>query len=189
MAADYPRGFKPAYHLSGGLIRMNRYTIADSYATSIFYGDLVKATGTTKGIQLSTSGDSPVGVFAGCNYTAANGEFKWSRYWPASTDTIGTATAYVWDDPNIVFECQSDAAVAVTQIGELFDIVTTHSGSTITGQSGMELDVGASTNDDLVLMDIIERAGNAAGQSNVDVHVLLNLHAYQNGGAARVAAV
>ena len=59
---DQPSGFRPAYHMGGGVIRTTEYTIADSYNTSIFLGDLVKSTGTGRNIALATAGDVNLGV-------------------------------------------------------------------------------------------------------------------------------
>ncbi|HIJ34601.1 MAG TPA: hypothetical protein HPP65_09385, partial [Gammaproteobacteria bacterium] len=97
--SNNPNGFTPAYHLTGGTIRMNEMRIADDYATSIFAGDLVSqaADGT---IAVAGEGDQPIGVFAGCSYTKDSGEVVFSSHWAASTSVNGSyATANVYSDP------------------------------------------------------------------------------------------
>lgn len=57
---------------------------------------------------------SPVlGIFAGCEYTDVTGVRKYSKFWPSAT-TLFTGTyaiAYVWDDPENIYEIQADAAL------------------------------------------------------------------------------
>ncbi len=190
---DAPMGLKPAYHLTGGTIRVQKYTIVSAQATSIFTGDLVKQTGTSKGIEVSTAGDSPVGVFAGCRYRNVAGETVFSRYWPTATVTLNSedVTAYVYDDPDIVYEIQTDSAGtgwAVTDAGIVCDLIKAHTGQTSTGYSRMEANTDATGNADFMILNLVDRADNAAG-TNADIEVLLNLHAYQNAGAARFTAV
>ncbi len=189
---DTPSGLKPAFHLAGKKIRPQKYTIASGYNTSIFSGDLVKQTSTSKGIQIATTGNKMVGVFAGCEYTDLAGNQIFSRFWLADTDCLNTvaAVAYVYDDPDIVWQIQTDSAsaFAITDIGLLLDLVKTHSGVAATGQSRMEVNQDVSTQDDFMIYGIVDREDNAVG-IHADIHVLINKHAYHNAGAARVASV
>ena len=50
-------GLKPSRHYNGGTVRKNGYRIASGYDTDIFRGDLVKSTGTGKGIAKAAAGD------------------------------------------------------------------------------------------------------------------------------------
>ena len=70
--SDLHFGFKPVKHAFGGVIRTSPYKIDSSYGTSIFTGDMVVL---TSGFLAIGAHDSsvPLGVFAGCQYTAADG--------------------------------------------------------------------------------------------------------------------
>lgn len=149
---DAPRGFSPVRHLHGGTIRYDdSFTIASAYGTSIFTGDLVSMAATRAGrdIELTADGAAEIiGVFAGCQYTASDGSVVFSPYWPASTVTSGSvdAIAYVYTDPAIVYEVQSDGILAATAVGQFVDMVSTHAGSTVTGRSGEEIAASTAAN-------------------------------------------
>lgn len=94
-------GLIPAYHPSGQN-RANKYTIASTYGTAIYKGDLVKVhTDGTLNIGDGTS--AALGVFAGCEYVDTNGKPTESPYWPASTSATNIV-AYVYDDPQTVYK-------------------------------------------------------------------------------------
>lgn len=142
---DAPSGFTPVRHLHGGTIRYEGgYTIASAYATSIFTGDLVSlaATRANKDIERTATGAAEIiGVFGGCQYQASNGDVVWSPYWPASTVTKGSADAeaFIYVDPGIVYEVQSDGILAATSVGLFADMVSTVAGNASTGRSGEEI--------------------------------------------------
>jgi hypothetical protein len=177
--SDAPSGLTPAKHLTGGVIRPSVYSIASGYATSIFTGQLVKSTGTTKGVNVCAATERAVGVFAGCQYIDASGDFQFRPYWPASTTVLSgtTVQAFVYDDPEILFEIQASAGMAVTDIGSVADITGT-SGSTTTGQSTQELDsstLSASGSAQLKVYELVNRPDNDYG-TNAKVLVLINEH-------------
>lgn len=178
---DGPRGAWPIRHLTGGVIRNNEYPIADAYNTSIFTGDFVKlvAGGT---IEVAGAGDRVIGVFAGCEYVNSAGEQVFSKYWPASTSVLSGTTpkALVFDDRNIEFGIQCDGSLAAADVGQLADIVTTHSGSTTTGKSGQEISATTGTGDaQLRILGKIEDPEND-WDSNVDVRVQIYEHEFTN---------
>jgi len=130
-----PFGLRPARHSTGGVIRASEYSIASAYATSIFTGDVVEMTGTGTNIAKAAAENvDNIGVFAGCRYVDSQGKQQFSQYWPAST-TASDIVAFVYDDPNIVFEAQCDT-LAAADIGALADW-NVGTGSTTTGQSGL----------------------------------------------------
>ena len=136
---DAAFGLKPVRHLTGGQIRTNEYKIASETSSNIFTGDCVKLLGTGY-IDVAAAGNRILGVFAGAQYTASDGEVKFVRYFPTGTATQGSAdvTAYVYDDPNIVYAVQSAGSADFADIGNLADIVV-GSGDTTTGQSKVEI--------------------------------------------------
>ena len=176
---DAPNGAKPVRHLTGGVIRAREWKIiGDGNASSnIFTGDFVKLQSSGY-ITVAAAGNRLLGVFAGCKYTASDGTPKFAKYWPASTATLGSAdvTAYVYDDPNIVFAIQGDGTDAFTQVGNLANVLAT-AGSTTTGQSKMELDtdnIGTGTAN-LRILGITDDPKNSWG-ANTEQEVLIHEH-------------
>ena len=174
---DNPMGLRPAYHLTGGVIRQQVYSIASAYGTGIWSGDLVHVVDTSRNIEAGDgAGDAPfIGVFAGCEYSDASGNKIFSRQWLASTATLGSvdAVAYVYDDPNIVWIIQADGALAVTDVWRQADLAYT----------------AGSTGKNLHVYGIYDHPENTAGSTNVDVLVLINEHSLVNGGATQYEEV
>jgi hypothetical protein len=131
---DAPFGFKVVRSRSGNPAnQVNEYPIASGYATSIYSGDIVKQA-TDGTIVIGTAGAALTGVFRGVRYTNAQGERKFSPYWPAST-VATDIVALVADDPSLVLEVQSEGSMTSADIGQLVDIDTSQSGDTATGRS------------------------------------------------------
>lgn len=173
--ADNPRGAWPLRHLSGGTIRPSEYPIDASYSTNIFTGDFVKLVA-GGGIEAAAAGNRLLGVFAGVQYTASDGEVVFKRYWdsPASATDI---KAYVYDDPNIVFGIQSAGSTAAADVGTLGDHVA-GSGDTSTGQSGHEINGTTSTGAaGLRVLGKIDTPDNDWG-TNVNLEVQIYEHEF-----------
>lgn len=154
--ADTPFGLRPVRHVDGrpynGAFRA--YYVPASYGTALFVGDAVIKSGTanTTDVAMPGVGKMPPGslpaitaatVGSGNRITGVIVGFAASpnlglnyTYNPASTERV----AYVVDDPSVLFEIQADGAIAATSIGLNAVLIATHSGSTVTGLSGMELD-------------------------------------------------
>ena len=120
----------------------NEYPIASAYAQNIFTGDIVVNNAGNVEVLLSTT-QKAVGVFMGCKYVA-NGEPKWSAYWPSGTSATN-AKAMVVDNPQATFIVQADAEVSSVDINSQNFDVTLGAGSTITGKSGFGLKVSTRT--------------------------------------------
>ena len=171
---DSPFGFVPSRHMSGSPIRTNKYTITSGLAENIFNGDLVILT-TDGVITPHTAGEeNNIGVFAGVSYTASDGSYQYSEYWPSGT-TGTNIIAYVYDDPYIVFKVQSDGSPAQTDIGSNAEVVA-GTGSTTTGQSAFELNSSmAAGTRTCKILGIYESPENAFG-ANAVMEVLINEH-------------
>ena len=173
-------GLIPVRHNAGGTPqRTNAYSIAGGYATDIFRGDLVKSTGTGTQVAKSAAGDLSVGVFAGCEYVDTSGAVVYKPFWPASTSVQAgnEVKAWVYDDPNTVFEVQASADVVEADIRGVADIVA-GTGNKATGTSGVELDsatIAATGPAQLKILGLVNRAGNTYGDS-AKVEVLINEH-------------
>ena len=106
-------------------------------------------------------------------------EQVFSNYYPASTNA-SDIIAFIIDDPNVVFEVQSDDTFPVADLFGNFEIIDTNSGSTLTGISGMELDLssGATTTTlPLKAIDISQDPDNSdVSSSNTNVLVVIQNH-------------
>jgi hypothetical protein len=175
---DRPNGLTPVRHLSGGTIRASVYSIAAAYATKIHSGSLVSRTGTGRNVQLCDTDGPAVGVFAGCEYVDVNGDVQFRPYWPApgAVATGTTVKAFVFDDPQIVFEVQADEDVVEADIGQTADVVV-GTGSDSTGRSATELDSSDINGTDglLSILGLSDRPDNAYG-TNAKVEVVIKLH-------------
>ena len=135
---DAAFGFRPVRHLSGGEIKRSEYDIAANYNTAIYKGQAVKAV-TAGGIEVAAAGNVVLGIFYGCFYTdPTTNKPTWTNHYPASTNA-SDITAYVYDDPRIVFEVQHDGTGTAALNFSGLDLVGT-GGSTTTGRSTQEID-------------------------------------------------
>jgi hypothetical protein len=119
------------------------YNILPGLAGQIYKGDLVQILAANGTIQQSVAGNADcVGVFNGCFYDDPTTQKPtWSNYYPGGITPTGGGLikAFVYDDPNKLFEIQGSAILAKTAaIGKNTDIVLTQ-GNTINGQSASEL--------------------------------------------------
>ena len=171
---DSPFGFVPSRHMSGSPIRTNKYTITSGLAENIFNGDLVILTADGVITPHTAEETNNIGVFAGVSYTASDGSYKYSEYWPSGT-TGTNIIAYVYDDPYIIYKVQSDGSPAQTDLGACADVVA-DAGSTTTGQSGFQLNssMGSGTAT-CKIIGLYESPENAFG-ANAVVEVLINEH-------------
>ena len=171
---DAAQGFTPIRHMSGNIPRANKYTIASGLAENIFTGDLVILIDTGLLTPHTATETNNIGVFAGVSYTAADGSYVYSQYWPSGT-VATDIVAYVYDDPYIVYKIQSAGTPAQTNIGNCADVVA-GAGSTTTGQSGFELNgtmaAGIAT---CKIIGLYEAPDNALGEFAI-MEVTINEH-------------
>ena len=171
---DAAFGFVPIRHMSGNAPRTNKYTIASELAENIFKGALVIVIAAGTLTPHTATETNNIGVFDGCSYTASDGSYVYSEYWPSGT-TATDIIAYVYDDPYTVFKVQSAGTTAQTNIGNCADVVA-GAGSTITGQSGFEISgtmaAGIAT---CKILALHETPDNAFG-ANAVMEVTINEH-------------
>lgn len=193
---DIRRGLSPVRHLMGldynaGIIPCY---VASTYGTALFLGDPVNFTstanaakigkykiGTLQEVEKATAGATNVisGVIVGFDKPASGSDDLNNIYSLASTEDV----VFVCVDPYVVFEIQADSAnpVAVTDIGANANVVYTHAGETVFGQSGAELDTSSMTQDatyQLTILKVVDREKNDIG-TNVKLEVMINLHRYK----------
>ena len=171
---------------------MSSHAIDAAYGTAIYQGSPVVAAAGY--IAISTAGAVPnMGAFWGCFYvdpTTLKPTFK--NYYPGSITPPSSKDieAFVYDNPNQMFEIQSDNDGAST-LADVFsnaDYVN-FSGSTLNGVSNSELDdstIGASSDAAAQVLiigvsrdpknnDVTDTGGN------VNWRVLVNMHLFGHG--------
>ena len=134
-----PFGFRPVGKLGSNINNegTSKYEISDNYGTPIYKGDIVQMAAGYVTVGTGTSNDN-LGIFNGCFYQDPTTQKPtWSNYYHGSINiTQGTIDAYVYDDPNTLFEAQmgGTGTLAKADIGDNIDSVYT-AGDSINGQS------------------------------------------------------
>jgi hypothetical protein len=189
-----PYGLKPI-NLIGGQVfsgATRQMEIASGYATSIFYGDLVKrvSDGTIEK-DTGTTTATPCGVFLGVSFTnSSTGQIQQQQFYPAST-SIKSGTkifAVVADDPDTLFQVAVVSGttvitgVGISAIGNNATLVQ-NAGSTTTGDSKVALlDSTATTNTlPIRIIDVVRDTATAADNfPEVIVKINFGMHQYNN---------
>ena len=175
-ATSAPFGLRPAYHPSGldraqGLANI----IESGYAANILKGQAVKLTAAAGYVVVAAAGDPLYGVFDGVEWTDTTGRRRVSNYWPTGTAyQTGSLIAYIWTDPQVVYEIQATGAIPQTAIGQEYDISNATAGSTTTGLSQCTMDTtaaAANASKQLRVIDLAPYPGNAWGDSYTIVRV------------------
>lgn len=145
-----PFGFQPEGTVGGSTpnFKLSKRLIASTNTTAIFKGDaVVPVSGSTTGYikQATASTVALAGIFWGCQYlSVSQGRKVWLPYWPGS-DANGDVTAYVLDDPQMVFTVQAGGtAVPFTALNQNIQL-NVGTGNTTTGLSGMYVESPANT--------------------------------------------
>ncbi len=141
---DAPFGLRPVGELGSNIQNAGttQYRIASGYGTAIYKGDLVILVNATGTLNVAGNGDTDlVGVFNGCFYNDPTTQKPtWKNYYPGSiSPSVGNIDAFVYDDPNKLFEIQAEGSLTyAATVGKNVDIVYT-AGATINGQSKVEI--------------------------------------------------
>lgn len=188
-----PRGLQPVKMIAGRATSWGQtlYKIPSNYSVAIFNGDpvVMTASGSTRGTiarmnatgtaTTVTSSGTWLGVFVGCQYTdPVSGQPVWRQYYPGSV-VASDIYAHVIDDPDALFEIQADGAAAQTTLGTNAAIIQTAVGNTLTGNSGLQLDVSSCESTStlpLRIVDFVNRPESAIGDTYTDLIVRLNTH-------------
>ena len=189
MTVNAPFGLRPVYSPSG-VVRPTAFTIASGYAQNLFQNQPVRIAPTTGGgetegtLVAAAVGASFIGVFQGVEFTDGDLRRRVSNRWLASTAAT-EIVAYATLDPTIVYEVQSDAALAVADIGKQYNL-TAISGNTTTGLSTQALGVStAAANASVRLIGVTPGPDNAFGDTYVIAQVQISEHQF----VADVAAI
>jgi hypothetical protein len=168
----------------------SKYVIASGFADSIYSGDIVEfGAGTSEGgtsiaagyvgNAAETSSERNVGIFNGCFYEdPTTAKPTWKNYWPASV--AAEAEAFVYDNPDDLFEVQSSGTITRAKVGRAVDMGYTE-GSTINGRSKEELATTVGSGLALRIIRISEDPSNSdIANDNANWIVKFNEHIYYN---------
>ena len=174
----------------------SKYGIQSGTTGAIYAGDVVTlGNGTTisegggviaQGYVGSSETDAVlnVGIFNGCFYddpTTKKPTFK--NYWPGDvtvTNPSAGATAFVYDNPDDLFEVQSSGTLSQAIVGRGIDMAYT-AGATINGRSKEEITATASADGGFTPLRISEDPANSdVSNDNANWIVKFNQHVYYN---------
>jgi len=191
---DRPYGLKPI-NLIGGQVfagQTRQYQINPAgFAGNIFYGDVVKLVST--GYLEKDTGEAtatPVGIFQGCSYVNAQGQVIFAQYYPTgyAAPTGTTITAYVQDDPDVLFKAvlvagQTEGGngltptyLGISVIGTNAELVQ-NAGLTSTGDSRIGLYATTSATTASLPVRIIDVVPDTANSSGNFVEVICKFNA------------
>ena len=124
------------------------YRIADNASTSVYQGDLVGLGATGNVVPVTSSATTTIlGVFNGCliDVSPTTGKPTWKNFYVQTDVAQGLINAYVIDDPNQLYLVRStNTALGNTALGTSYGIKHA-AGSSVTGLSGVYMDLGATT--------------------------------------------
>ncbi len=176
-ASSAPFGVRPVVHGRGGTVRSVGVPsgIASGTVSSIYTGDPVFLQASGR-LVVAAAASAMYGIFAGVDYTDATGYVHRGAYWPGGT-TATNVTAYVWRDPDIIFEVQADGSIPLTALGDTADLVRTGSGSAPSGQANAPLSsalAGAGNTSNFKIVGFNTQPNNAPGDTYTIVQVIMN---------------
>ena len=176
-------GFRLVGTTHGRLPSIRKYDVS-AHSGALYVGDpvVLSGTGSTAGIPgvVKASVSSTItGIFMG--------KVPTSGVTAPAIPTVsyiadgGSATIYVCDDPQAIFEIQEDSVggnIAATALGEFCD-VTFGAGNANTEMSGCILDSSdAATGDNVRLLSVVQRPDNVFGNTYCRFLVTINEHTY-----------
>jgi hypothetical protein len=176
---DNPTGLTPIEHINGnpwnGATRRCR---VDDTAGDLFIGDAVVWNGAGSGgypeVIRATVGDANkiFGVIVSFEPQPAN---SLEKTYIASADS---GWAQVCCDPDVVFSIQANGVVGSADIGQNANLVADHSGNTITGRSGLEMNAttGADSSYQLLIIGGVDSPKNDLTLTHAEWKVLINIH-------------
>lgn len=197
---DAPFGVRPVAHMGGGTpgrLSQSTYRLSTAYNTDLFENDVVKKDGAGN-VVIAADGDAFIGTFAGVKWVGSDGSIHYSNHWVANTaEKSGTVIeAYVYDDPNLEFEVQSDGSMTRADIGQFCNIVTSVAGNATTGISGQQTGATGGSESQFLIVDVVmdrfvrNSTGNQAVlTTGANAVIRVKPAKHQNAGAALAVEV
>ena len=174
----------------------SQYKIASGQTAAIYAGDVVCLAGSgdlkVEGGTTVTAGHvgpsetdatRNVGIFNGCLYddpTTQKPTFQ--NYWPG--DVAAAANAFIYDNPDDLFEVQTAGTHTQAVVGQACDMVYTAGTAVSNGRSKEELSGTAGANDMFTVLRLSEDPSNSdvsTANSNWIVRFNVGKHVYLTG--------
>jgi hypothetical protein len=184
-----PFGLVAVGHISGYGTRGARAypnAVPTGYATAIYENQPISLLTTGYIEPTQSNAVDLVGSFVGIEWTDSTGRFRVSNNWPASQAGTGI-TAYVNDDPNLIYEIQLDGQISATLttaiaiVGDQVNFTNLTAGSTTTGMSQCTAGataVGAGVQGQLRVIGFSQRPDNSPTDAYPIVQVMIARHQY-----------
>ena len=174
----------------------SQYKIASGQTAAIYAGDVVALAG-SGGLEVQggttvtagyvgpskTEATRNVGIFNGCLYddpTTQKPTFQ--NYWPG--DVAAAANAFIYDDPDDLFEVQTAGTHTQAVVGRACDMVYAAGTAVSNGRSKEELSGTAGANDMFTVLRLSEDPSNSdvsTANSNWIVRFNVGKHVYLTG--------
>lgn len=189
-----PQGLIPRYRLDGSPYNgaYNMYFVPASYATALFLGQPLIATGASDAngvpvVQTATAagGNFTIGPMVGI-VDGGDPVVAVTRDMPLHHLASTAQYILVADDPDLIFEIQEDGdttPIATATAGTKNVDFIAGAGSAVTGLSGWQLDsttINTTATLQCRLIRGVQRAGNTMGQAYAKWLVRLNLHSLRS---------
>lgn len=181
-AASAPFGFRPAYFPTG-LERAKKYAVASAYGTAMYKGQpvILNTNGT---VTVGTAAADLLGIAAGFEYVDTSGKPWVSTFWPAGQTALTgtTPVAWVYDDPEIVYEVQADGSIPQTAVGDQADVsnVGNFNASTLTSTCTLSSTLaGVGVQAQFRIVGFNQNVDNAPGDAFTIVQVQLARSQYR----------
>ena len=158
---------------------LGEYSISSGDTTKIFFQDAVSATAAGTIHQAAASEAFLLGSLNGVFYTdPTTSKPTFKNYWPG--DVAAEATAFVYDNPDDLFEVQTSGTLAQTVASRGNDMAYT-AGSTINGRSKEEITGAAVAGGQFTMIRKSEDPSNTdLSTANSNWIVKFNEHVYYN---------
>ena len=188
--ADASFGFRPVMHRSGAPYNGAANLYMATNGTAMYVGDAIFITGQSNATEIEGNPPGSVPIItqaATTNTTPISGVVVGIVPTSRASTTYRAASkvntlVWVCDDPNVQFEVQCDTTVTQEDIGNACSLVTTNSGSTVTGRSGQEVGTIA-TQGQFVIERLVPKANNDLASANSVVLVTCRRHTKGTMGA------
>ncbi len=202
--ADRPFGLRPVRYKSGAPWngQATPYYVDSGNGTALFLGDPVVANGNANASRIgrghepgtllsvirATAGDAApiLGVVVGVEPETRDSLV----YRAASTSRV----VYVADDPDLIFHVQDDAGGTPGE-GNAFlnaNLIYTHAGSTVTGQSGAEINGATWAADQsfqILVLGLARLPNNEVSSDNAIWEVMINTHQFKGGAVGTTLGI
>ena len=194
---DAPFGFRPVMHRGGAPYNGAANLYMATSGAAIFLGDPVLITGQSNSAEQDGNppGSVPIVNVVGTTDTSAISGVVVGVV-PASADstvyrpaTKANRLLWVCDDPDVLFEVQADGTLTQDDVGNAAVMVTTHSGSTVTGRSGSEISATLATQGVYVLERLVPKADNDLASANSKAIVSVRKHTRSHSGGRGIAGL